>query len=405
MSYFIGQKEAEISLSPTIIIPLSTAQNKPYRVRTLLDSGSMTNWIAKELLKTLKYTTKGHNLLEVITMTGKTQKRFQLVELYFSHKEKEDNLMCYVFDEFTKHITVKGLPDHIKNNSEITQGQFEKIVDPATNQVDHKDISLGIGMILCTSSVNKLRTEEAVIHLKGLNILLEPTIFGTAISGEVPQSLRGSVNTVCSHNIAPRLVSKNIFKGMEASYPESTDNSYDIPVVEIGDVSDFSNLEVSDTVITDVLNNYISIDVTSFQEFYENNAGTLQNYDDKDNWTMVKYSPVKSNSRHSDYTNISSSSIDFGNSHIRVISEEGDLEIPSNYIINGVATVDLGGDDYNLNNSQKEHYNKYTCDQLMDMYKMDKRKLVVKLEKLKLPFNNYEKSSKLKCYKKLLNGN
>ena len=208
MSYFIGQKEAEISLSPTIIIPLSTAQSKPYRVRTLLDSGSMTNWIAKELLKTLKYTTKGHNLLEVITMTGKTQKRFQLVELYFSHKEKEDNLMCYVFDEFTKHITVKGLPDHIKNNSEITQGQFERIVDPATTQVDHKDINLGIGMILCTSSVNKLRTEEAVIHLKRLNILLEPTIFGTAISGEVPQSLRGSVNTVCSHNIAPRLVSK-----------------------------------------------------------------------------------------------------------------------------------------------------------------------------------------------------
>ena len=111
MSYFIGQKDAEISLSPTIVIPLLTSQKKPYKVRTLLDSGSMTNWIAKELLDKLEYTVKGHTLLEVFTMTGKTQKRFQLVEVYYSHDDQEDNLMCYVHDEFTQHITVKGLPE------------------------------------------------------------------------------------------------------------------------------------------------------------------------------------------------------------------------------------------------------------------------------------------------------
>ena len=116
--------------------------------------------------------------------------------------------MCYVHSDFIKHITVKGLPEHIKGNSDVTQEQFEKIIDPATPDVDHRDISLGIGIILCTSSMNKLRTEEAVIHLKGLNILLEPTIFGTTVSGEVSQGLRGSVDTVCGHNIVPRLVFK-----------------------------------------------------------------------------------------------------------------------------------------------------------------------------------------------------
>ena len=55
MSYFIGKKEADISLLPTVIIPMvSTSKGKQHRVRTLLDSGSMTNWIPKGLLEMLK---------------------------------------------------------------------------------------------------------------------------------------------------------------------------------------------------------------------------------------------------------------------------------------------------------------------------------------------------------------
>ena len=208
MSFFIGQKDAEISLSPTLVIPLSSEDYKTYKVRTLLDSGSMTNWIAKELLAKVNYTTKGHTWLEVFTMTGVVKKRFQLVEVYYSHNGQKDNLMCYVHEDFTKHITVRNLPEYIKNNSDLTQGQLDKLSDPATSDVDHRDISLGIGIILCTSSMMKLRSGEAVIHLKGLNILLEPTIFGTAISGEVPLALRGSVDTVCGFNIVPRIICK-----------------------------------------------------------------------------------------------------------------------------------------------------------------------------------------------------
>ena len=136
------------------------------------------------------------------------QKRFQLVEVYYDYKGQEKNFMCYVHDGFTKHIIVKGLPEYIKDNSEVTQEQLENITDPATPDVDHKDVSLGIGIILCTSSMNELRTEEAVIHLKGLNILLEPTIFGTAVSDQVPQALRGNDDTVSGNFIVPRCVQK-----------------------------------------------------------------------------------------------------------------------------------------------------------------------------------------------------
>ena len=188
MSYFIGQKEADISLLPTVVIPMiSVIQDRQYRIRTLLDSGSMTNWITRGVLKKLKYTTKGHDLLEVNTMTGKVQKRFQLVEVYYIYNKVVNGVTCYVHEEFTKYVTIKGLPDYIKKNSNISQEQLAKIVDPATHNVDHKDISLGIGMILCNSVVNKISSSDTVIKLKALNLRLEPTIFGTAVSGEVPK--------------------------------------------------------------------------------------------------------------------------------------------------------------------------------------------------------------------------
>ncbi|CAL4106134.1 unnamed protein product, partial [Meganyctiphanes norvegica] len=112
----------------------------------------MTNWIAKELLEQVNHTVKGSSLLEVITMTGKVQKRFQLVEVYFTHNSIQENLVCYVHDDFTKHITVKGLPDYLKNKSSLKNEDIEQIIDPATTDVDHRDKSLGIGLILCTAS-------------------------------------------------------------------------------------------------------------------------------------------------------------------------------------------------------------------------------------------------------------
>ena len=207
LSCFIGHKEAEVSLTPTIVMPLLNKDKRQYKVRTLLDSGSMTNWIAKELLNVISYTIKGHTTLEVYTMTGKVLKKFQLVEVYYTYDNKDFNIACYVHDTFTQHITVKGLPKYIKENSAVSPRLLDNLSDPATNELDHGGISKGIGLILCTAATNELRINK-VIHLKGLGILLEPTIFGIAVSGRVPEALRGNVNTVCAYNIVPRVVSR-----------------------------------------------------------------------------------------------------------------------------------------------------------------------------------------------------
>ncbi len=52
-------KEAEMSISPTLIIPLLANNGRYFKVKTLLDSGSGTNWIVRNVLNQIKHTVKG----------------------------------------------------------------------------------------------------------------------------------------------------------------------------------------------------------------------------------------------------------------------------------------------------------------------------------------------------------
>ena len=73
----------DFSFSPTLIVPLITDESNVYKVRTLLDSGSGTNWICEKLLPFLKYVKLGEQKLNVLTFNGVRKGRFQLVECIF----------------------------------------------------------------------------------------------------------------------------------------------------------------------------------------------------------------------------------------------------------------------------------------------------------------------------------
>ena len=150
-------------------------------------------------------------------MTGRECKRFELVEVFYNGKDKVNSLTCYVYDGFAKHVTVKGIPKLLQGQKILTKEQYDAIVDPASSAVDHAGMSLGIGIIMCPASISKIRCGPA-IYFDVLNISLEPTIFGLAISGEVPSTLKDNVSTicnhctialqVCSHATVPKLVQK-----------------------------------------------------------------------------------------------------------------------------------------------------------------------------------------------------
>ena len=94
--------------------------------------------------------------------------------------------------------------EHIICNSSDSLEIFKDMVDPASNFIDHKT-NPGIGMILCSSSINKIRNNRTFL-IPALNVLLEPTIFGVAVSGEIPSFLKHHVEVIQANSIVPRLV-------------------------------------------------------------------------------------------------------------------------------------------------------------------------------------------------------
>ena len=203
-------KEAEMSISPTLIIPLLANNGRYFKVKTLLDSGSRTNWIVRNVLNQIKHTVKGKNTLKVFTFNGTVRQKFTLVEIYFHDpKGKIKNIMCYVQDQYATHVTVDGIIGHINFNHTTPFNLSTPLVDPSSVDVDHSDAANAIGMILCSSTINTIRTAESIVVLPELKILLEPTIFGTAISGAVPKCLKSNPQRVAANNMAIRLVSSS----------------------------------------------------------------------------------------------------------------------------------------------------------------------------------------------------
>ena len=111
-------RQAEVSLSPTIIFPLLDDNEKFFKIRTLLDPGSGTNWIVRDILNKVSYSKVGSEVLEVVTFSDTVKRKFNLVEVYYRNEHQEKlALRCYVIDEYTRHIAVKGMLSHIIANS------------------------------------------------------------------------------------------------------------------------------------------------------------------------------------------------------------------------------------------------------------------------------------------------
>ena len=103
----------EMSFSPTLVIPLLKNERDVYRTRTLLDTGSGANWISRQILEHVKYKEIGYEKLSVITVNGTRTGRFQLVEVYM---KGDQTIPCFVIENFTKHIVVRGILSYIRLN-------------------------------------------------------------------------------------------------------------------------------------------------------------------------------------------------------------------------------------------------------------------------------------------------
>ena len=204
---YINSGKEVLSISPTLIIPLNTNGDRPFKVRTLLDSGSGTNWIVKNILQHVQHTVKGTELMEVHTFHGAVRKRYPLVEIYYQDTQKlTQSIMCYVHDAYVRHIHL-NLTGYIQSKYNTSDPFWiNKLADPGDPRVDHGFESQGVGMVLSPATTNKLCTAHAIIQLHDINMLLEPTIFGVAISGAIPEHLRNRAHQVSVSCTVPQMV-------------------------------------------------------------------------------------------------------------------------------------------------------------------------------------------------------
>ena len=187
----------DLSICPTLICPLSTYEKQPYNVRTLLDTGSSTNWIASELLSFIRYENLGSKILTVNTFSGVIRKRFKLIEAYFHHKLPP--IRCFVMDSFSEAQTMKGLQEKVKfyvRNNNIKVKQLHKWINPAESPANHDIINKGCGLILASTAINLIKNKnEKQIKLDKLDLVFEMTHFGLIVSGKVPEDLIECITT------------------------------------------------------------------------------------------------------------------------------------------------------------------------------------------------------------------
>ena len=155
------QDKENCAFSPSLIIPLNNRKGDGiYRVRTLIDSGSGSSWIAKDILPKINYTLLGHKQLRVRTFGQEVEDRFKVVQIYFENHNTKYAVNCYVINKFLKHILVKGLKDFLRKNSKLSEQIISRVVDPTDCEIDHKDINERTGLVLSN--------EDACLLLKQL---------------------------------------------------------------------------------------------------------------------------------------------------------------------------------------------------------------------------------------------
>ena len=213
-----------IVLTPTIIVPLLSFSHTSFKVRTLLDSGSEANWISKDILSYIKYKKLSKVRLKVRHFNGVFSSNFDLVQVYIENPLQAkpvrksandtslvyDTLDCLAYDHFFHHRLVHGIKNFIKNTGKISDGVCDLVVEPS-GEVSHSHINLGTGLVLSNTGKIKIMDERSQpIILRSCNLMLEPTVFGYAVSGDVPATLAKTVQELQVGYISPTVINDQI---------------------------------------------------------------------------------------------------------------------------------------------------------------------------------------------------
>ena len=96
------------------------------KVRTLLNSGTVTNWCQSDLLKYVQYNDLGLVIMQVQVFEGFWEKRYRYLELFYAIYGLMGTLRCFVTDQYAWFNEVDGLTKFAA--SQLAEGT---IIDPS----------------------------------------------------------------------------------------------------------------------------------------------------------------------------------------------------------------------------------------------------------------------------------
>ena len=119
--------ELHVSQITQVDLVRPEGQNGSYKVRTLLDSGTGTNWCHSDLLKHVQYNDLGSVVMQVQVFEGFRKKRYQYVELFYTINGLMGTLRCFVTTQYAWFNEVNGLTKFAA--SQLADGT---IIDPSS---------------------------------------------------------------------------------------------------------------------------------------------------------------------------------------------------------------------------------------------------------------------------------
>ena len=130
----------EISVTPSVVVPIIGCNNNIYKVRTMLDSGSESNWVSKDILPFIKFSKISTIRLNVKHFNGSTPQKFDLVQVYIAKQFQDagrsecesvsvsgelecvdETINCLVYNGFFYHKIVPGLKEFVKENGALSK--------------------------------------------------------------------------------------------------------------------------------------------------------------------------------------------------------------------------------------------------------------------------------------------
>ena len=161
-------------MTPTVIVPL-IKEGGSYKVRTILDSGSSASWITRDVLKDIKFTTKGKVKIKVHHFGGNKEQKVEVVQVYINNDQgylgshglqsqcgarSPDKLPipidCFVTELFAFHKMVPDLHNFLKCNTQLKSRVINRVSDPSSKGIDHSVLSLGSGLVLTNADRIKI---------------------------------------------------------------------------------------------------------------------------------------------------------------------------------------------------------------------------------------------------------